>query len=132
MTYRRVHQVVTDKTLFFVIGPFCTHHSICPNIFWYGSLYGNDAFSILVLSTKNWYSSFLKKVFVFQIFYFKVKVLKMLKISTDCHIKTCWSLKQRPILKIFFRRTYVISVGFKMKPLKKKLFPVLRQKPTLL
>ena len=23
------HKVVTDKTPFFVIGPFCTHHSIC-------------------------------------------------------------------------------------------------------
>ena len=30
--------VVTCKTSFFMIGPFCTHHSICPNVgFWYGS-----------------------------------------------------------------------------------------------
>ena len=29
-------------------------------------LYGNDAFLILALSTKKWYSNFLKKVFVFQ------------------------------------------------------------------
>ena len=29
---------VTGKTPFYVIGPFCTHHSICLNIgFWYGS-----------------------------------------------------------------------------------------------
>ena len=42
-------------------------------------LYGNDAFSILVLSTKKRYSSFLKKVFVFQKICFKVKVLKMFK-----------------------------------------------------
>ena len=39
-------------------------------------LYGNDAFSILVLSTKKLYSSFLKMVFVFQKICFKVKVLK--------------------------------------------------------
>ena len=26
------NKVVTGKTLFFVIGPFCTHHSICLNI----------------------------------------------------------------------------------------------------
>ena len=63
-------------------------------------LYGNDAFSILVLPTKKQYSSFLKKVFVFQKICFKVKVLKMFKISTDCHIKTCRSHKQRAILKI--------------------------------
>ena len=30
----------------------------------------------------------------------------------------------------FFRRTYALSVDFKMKFLKKKRFPVLRQKPT--
>ena len=39
------------------------------------------------------YSSLLKKVFVFQKIYFKVKVMKTFKISTDCHIKTCRSLK---------------------------------------
>ena len=43
-------------------------------------LYGNDAFSILVLSTKKEYSSFLKNVFVFQKIYFKVKLLKTFKI----------------------------------------------------
>ena len=42
--------------------------------------YENDAFSILVLSTKKGYSSFLKKVFIFQKICFKVKVLKRFKI----------------------------------------------------
>ena len=42
--------------------------------------YGNDAFSILVLSTKKRYFSFLKKVFVFHKIYFKVKLLKTFKI----------------------------------------------------
>ena len=49
-------------------------------------LYGNDAFSILVLSTQKRFSSFLEKVFVFQKICFKDKVLKTFKISTDCHI----------------------------------------------
>ena len=32
------NKVVTGKTPFYVIGPFCNHHSICLNIgFWYGS-----------------------------------------------------------------------------------------------
>ena len=39
-------------------------------------LNGNDVFSILVASTKERYSSFLKKVFVSQKICFKVKVLK--------------------------------------------------------
>ena len=56
--------------------------------------------SILVLSTKKRYSSFLKNVCVFQKIYFNVKVLKSFKISSDCHIKACRSLKWRAILKI--------------------------------
>ena len=39
-------------------------------------LLGNVAFSALALSTKKWYSSFLKKVFVFKKICFKVKVFK--------------------------------------------------------
>ena len=31
---------------------------------------------------------------------FKIKVLKAFKISSDCHLKTCRSFKQRVILKI--------------------------------
>ena len=56
--------------------------------------------SILVLSSKKWYSSFLKSVCLFQKFYFKVEVLKSIKISSDCHTKVCQSLKGRAILKI--------------------------------
>ena len=62
-------------------------------------LNGNDAFSILVFSTKRLYPSFLKKIFVLKIC-FEGKVLKTLKIFTDCPIKTCRSRKQRTILKI--------------------------------
>ena len=94
-------------------------------------LYENYTFSILVLLTKNWYSSFLKKVFFFQKMCFKV--LKTFKISSACHIETWRSLERRAILNIpttIFRGTCALFVGFKMKPLKKKRFPVLRQKPT--
>ena len=88
-------------------------------------LYGNDAFSILVLSTRKQYPNSLKKVFVFQKIYFKVGVLKALKFSTDCHIKTCRSLERRAVQKIrstLFRRVYALSVAFKMKPLRKSVF----------
>ena len=63
-------------------------------------LYGNYAFSILVISTKKQYSSFLKKVLIFQKIRFKVEVLKTFKIFTDSHIKTCQSPKQMATLKI--------------------------------
>ena len=84
--------------------------------------YDNDAFSILVLSTKKQYSSFLKKTFVFYKICLNVKVLKTFKIFTDCHIKTCRCLKWRAFRKSLvplFRRTYSLSVGFSMKPLRK-------------
>ena len=63
-------------------------------------LYQNVAFSVIVLSTKKQCFSFLKKVLVFQKTYFKVKVLKTFKISSNRHLKTCRSLKRRSILKI--------------------------------
>ena len=88
-------------------------------------LYGNDTFSILVRSTKKPYSSFVKKVFVFQKICLKFKVLKIFNIFTDRHIKTCRSLRWWAILKIpstVFRRTYALSVGMKMKPLRKSVF----------
>ena len=55
--------------------------------------------SILALSTKKWYSSFLKSLH-FQKIYFKANIFKLFKISSDCHIKACCSLKWRVILKI--------------------------------
>ena len=41
---------------------------------------------------------FLKKIFVFH--KICIQVLKTFKIFSDCHIKTCRSLKRRGILKI--------------------------------
>ena len=63
-------------------------------------LYRNFALTIVVLSTKKLYPSFLKTVYVFQNICFKVKVLKMFKITSDWHIKTCRPLKWRANLKI--------------------------------
>ena len=92
-------KVVTDKTQFFVIGPFRSHHSVCLSIGnWYGNFFGNEAFSILVLSTKKTVH-FLKKVLILQKICFKVKILKTFKIFTDCYIKACRPLKRRAILK---------------------------------
>ena len=106
-----------------MIRPFCCHHSIVLILASDRAvLNGNDVFSILVASTKKRYSSFLKKVFAFQ----KIcsKVFKTFETSTDCHIKTCRSLKQSAILKIpstIFRRTYSLSVGFKMKTVRRSV-----------
>ena len=45
------NKVVSGKTPFFLIVPFCTHHSICLNFFFFNMavLYENDAFSDLFL-----------------------------------------------------------------------------------
>ena len=73
------------------------YHSICLTILFV--LNGNNVFSILVVSTKKCYPSFLKKVIIFQKICFKVKVLKTFETLTDGHIKTCRFLKRRIILK---------------------------------
>ena len=84
-------------------GPFCTHHFVLLFVLTMASdmavLYGNDAFSILALSTIKRYSSFLKGLH-FQRICFEVEVLKTFKDFTDCHVETCRSLKRRAILKI--------------------------------
>ena len=48
----------------------------------------------------------------------------MFKIFADRHIKTCRSLKRRAFWKALvplFRRTYALSVGLKIKPLRKSV-----------
>ena len=60
-------------------------------------MYGNGTFSIILLSTKKRYSSW-KRFLFFQRTCFEVKVLKMLKISSDCHVKMCWSLKNLGVM----------------------------------
>ena len=84
--------------------------------------------SILLLSTKKWYSSFFKSVCVFQKIYFKVKVLKSFKISSDCHIKACQSLKWWAILKIpILKETMLILLALKSN-LYKKAFSCVKTK----
>ena len=74
-----------------------------------------------------WRSSLLKNstpVF-WKRFSFSRKSVSKFRIFTDCHIKACWFLKQRAILKFpitVFSRTYTLSVCFKMKPLRKSVF----------
>ena len=58
-------------------------------------LHGNDVFSILVHSSTKRYSSFLRKVFVFQ--------------------KTCCKIQK-------LKMSYALSVGFKIKPLRQSVF----------
>ena len=89
------------------------------------TLYGNIAISILVPLTNKQYSSFFKRVCVFQKICLKVSVLKTFKTSSNCHLKTCQFLKRRANLKIpntFFKRTYALLVAFEMKFLRKCVF----------
>ena len=97
------------------------------------NLYWNVEFSILVLSTKKRYSSFLKRTFVFQKIYSKVRVWKTITISSDYNIKAYWSLNRRAILKMLFYRfleeptLFLFTLKWN---LLKMRFPVLRQKTT--
>ena len=92
-------KVVTGKTLFFVIGPFCTPHSICVNIgFWQRSSVWKCC--VVVFQLKGVTPVFLKKTYIFQKICFKVKALKTFKISNNRDIKTWRSLKRRAILKV--------------------------------
>ena len=67
--------------------PYLTDQFLCVNV----------ALSILILAIKKRYSSFLKRVCVFQKICFKIKILKTHKTSSDCYIKRR-SLKWRAIL----------------------------------
>ena len=89
------------KSLFFVISPFGTLHSFClNNSFWQGSFVWKCCAFIPSALNQKAELQFFKKGFSFRKTCFWVKALKMFKISSDCHIKTCRSLKRRTILKI--------------------------------
>ena len=91
VTSIREGRAVTGKTPFFVIGPFCIHHFICLIAgFWYDSF----TWKLCVFNLNTFNKNLFQKVC------FKVKVLKMFKISADYHTKTCWSLEQRAIFRI--------------------------------
>ena len=78
--------------------------------------------------SEKWYSSFLRKAFVFQKTCFRVTVMKTFKIPSDCHIKICRSLKRRAILKslllfFFSRNLCSFCVRFEVKPLRLSVSP---------
>ena len=85
----------------------CDMSTLCSPFYFFLSLasdravlYENVGLSDLVLSTEKRSSSLLKRVFVFQKMFFKVKVLKRFKISSDCHVKINRSLERNAILEI--------------------------------
>ena len=81
-----------------MMAPFRTPHSVYLKIgFWQGNFVWKYALSFIVPWTKKSYSSFLKKVLVFQKTCFKVNILKTFKIQCDYHRKTCQSLEQRAL-----------------------------------
>ena len=88
------NKVVTRKIRFYVIGQFCSPRSICLNrASERAAFYRLVTFKILL----KLYSRLMKKDFVFQKIRTINKVLKTFKISIDCHIKSCLSLKRRTI-----------------------------------
>ena len=96
-------------------------------------LYGNVVLSILVLSTKKQHSNFLEKFFVVLKICCKVKVLDTLKISSNCYLKACRSLKRTTILKIpsnVFQQNLCFFCWPQNEISQKKRFPVLGQIPT--
>ena len=97
----RKNKVFTGKAPFFVIGAFCTSHSVCLNIHF---LQGCFVWKCCVfnLSTFNWKTvlQFFEKDLHFSENLFQNKVLKTFKISSESHIKTCRSLKRRATSKI--------------------------------
>ena len=112
-----------------MIGPVCTDNSICLHIgFWYGSF----AWKWCVFNLSAFYWKTVLQLF--ENFRFaKLKYWKRSNISTDCHIKTCRSLRSDgglfwKSLVAFFRRTYALSVGFKMKHLRKSAFQCYKTK----
>ena len=90
------NKVVTGKTLFFVIGPFCSHHFTCLNIgFWYDSFEWKWYFFNLSAFNEKTVLQFFEKGFRFP-----ENLFQTFNVFTDCHIKTCRYLKPSAILKI--------------------------------
>ena len=54
----------------------------------------------MYLTKQPYFEKVFKKVFRFPENLFQSLSIEMFKISNDCHIKTCQSLKRRAILKI--------------------------------
>ena len=119
-------KVVSCKNPFFVIGPFCTTHSVCLKIsFWQGSFVWK--LWVFKRSTFNWKWAIL---FLKKCFRLSKNLLQIIKyVQNFLWLPQQNYLKQRATSKIpstVFIGNNVYSVGFKMKPLWMKTF--LRQK----
>ena len=107
-----------------VIGPLCSPILFVLTLTYVS--YENDAFSMLVLSTKKRDSIFLKRVFIFQKICFKVKKRSKLShenMPTSEWGKCLYGKSWQP----FVRRTIPLlknplPVSFNMKPLRKSVF----------
>ena len=94
-------------------------------------LYKNHGLSVLVFSTRKRHSTFWKKFLCRRRSVSKLKYWKRSKGPSIMSLKhTDFSNRKLfwKSLVLFFSRTYVLSIAFKMKPLKKH-FLVLMQKP---
>ena len=82
-----------------MIDPFWNPHSICLSSSFWQSVFAWKCcvFNLTTFGWK-WYSSFLKRVFVFQKSNLKHKVLKTFENSSNYDIKTWWSLLEKPVL----------------------------------
>ena len=83
-------------------------------------LYENDAFSTLVISTKEQDSSISEKVFVFRKFVSNVQNFHSLSHENMSDLSNGELLWKS--LEPLFRRTYAPSVGFKMNLLRESFF----------
>ena len=98
------YEIFNSKTLFSVIGPFCTPYPSCGIIGFWQSKFVWKCFQSF--STK-------KRYFLF--FWKFASKLKYWKIYSDCHIKACRSLKRRAILKVpstVFNKSLCSFCGF--------------------
>ena len=136
--YFRKNKVVTRKTPFFVIGPFCTDYSIIVLILYYYFQYSHYSYlyywlligqhcmeMIFVLSAKNGTPVFWKRFSFCRKSVSKLKYWKHLTFSltfTQKYTDLSNGGRFWKSLTPFFRRTGALSVDFKIKPLRKSAF----------
>ena len=125
----RENKVVTCETLFLVIGPFCTHHSICLNIgFWYGSFSWKSCVSNLNAFNYKVVPQFFGKDFHFPEYLFQSYRWRIEDVQNFHWL----SYKNMPISQCRFLEEHMLFLLALNQTSKKKRFPVLRQKPTQL
>ena len=114
VTSIRKGRAVTGKTPFFVIGPFCIHHFICLIAgFWYDSF----TWKLCVFNLNTFNKNLFQKVC------FKVKSIENVQnFRWLSHKNMLVSRAESYFQNPWYRRTYAIFVGFKMKCLTKRVF----------